>query len=160
MLCSVGYHLFACHRSEKTSRRWLALDYAGISVGILGCYVPGIFYAFYCNAVSTDQDNGTQDLHYLSYFLAILHKSRDRCYSSIKIISNPFLLVVLATGLPTDGVVLDPGCLLCPSPPSLPQQRLAKVTDDNLLLCGWHQCDSCVPLGLAEWWIVNWCRKG
>ncbi|XP_074546992.1 progestin and adipoQ receptor family member 3b [Halichoeres trimaculatus] len=50
MLCSVGYHLFACHRSEKTSRRWLALDYAGISVGILGCYVPGIFYAFYCNA--------------------------------------------------------------------------------------------------------------
>ncbi|TWW66508.1 Progestin and adipoQ receptor family member 3 [Takifugu flavidus] len=50
MLCSVGYHLFACHRSEKTSRRWLSLDYAGISVGILGCYVPGIFYAFYCDA--------------------------------------------------------------------------------------------------------------
>uniref|UniRef100_A0A3Q3DSI3 Progestin and adipoQ receptor family member IIIb n=1 Tax=Hippocampus comes TaxID=109280 RepID=A0A3Q3DSI3_HIPCM len=49
MLCSVGYHLFLCHRSEKTSRRWLALDYAGISVGILGCYVPGIFYSFYCN---------------------------------------------------------------------------------------------------------------
>lgn len=54
MLCSVGYHLFSCHRSEKTSRRWLALDYAGISVGILGCYVPGIFYAFYCNAVSDE----------------------------------------------------------------------------------------------------------
>lgn len=54
MLCSVGYHLFSCHRSEKTSRRWLALDYAGISVGILGCYVPGIFYAFYCNAVSVN----------------------------------------------------------------------------------------------------------
>ncbi|XP_068191266.1 progestin and adipoQ receptor family member 3-like isoform X2 [Antennarius striatus] len=51
MLCSVGYHLFSCHRSEKTSRRWLALDYAGISVGILGCYVPGIFYAFYCNTI-------------------------------------------------------------------------------------------------------------
>ncbi|XP_034085129.1 progestin and adipoQ receptor family member 3-like [Gymnodraco acuticeps] len=50
MLCSVGYHLFSCHRSEKTCRRWLSLDYAGISVGILGCYVPGIFYAFYCNA--------------------------------------------------------------------------------------------------------------
>lgn len=52
MLCSVGYHLFSCHRSETTCRRWLSLDYAGISVGILGCYVPGIFYAFYCNAVS------------------------------------------------------------------------------------------------------------
>lgn len=51
MLCSVGYHLFCCHRSEKTSRRWLALDYAGISVGILGCYVPGVFYAFYCDGV-------------------------------------------------------------------------------------------------------------
>ncbi|KAK7895581.1 hypothetical protein WMY93_020906 [Mugilogobius chulae] len=50
MLCSVGYHLFSCHRSEKTCRRWLSLDYAGISVGILGCYVPGIFYAFYCDA--------------------------------------------------------------------------------------------------------------
>lgn len=49
MLCSVGYHLFCCHRSEKTSRRWMALDYAGISIGIIGCYVPGVFYAFYCN---------------------------------------------------------------------------------------------------------------
>uniref|UniRef100_A0A8B9XAH9 Progestin and adipoQ receptor family member 3 n=1 Tax=Bos mutus grunniens TaxID=30521 RepID=A0A8B9XAH9_BOSMU len=49
MLCSVGYHLFSCHRSEKTCRRWMALDYAGISIGILGCYVSGVFYAFYCN---------------------------------------------------------------------------------------------------------------
>lgn len=57
MLCSVGYHLFACHRSEKTCRRWLSLDYAGISVGILGCYVPGIFYAFYCNAVSVNSQD-------------------------------------------------------------------------------------------------------
>ncbi|XP_069092908.1 progestin and adipoQ receptor family member 3 isoform X3 [Pleurodeles waltl] len=49
MLCSTGYHLFCCHRSEKTNRRWMALDYAGISIGILGCYVSGVFYAFYCN---------------------------------------------------------------------------------------------------------------
>lgn len=60
MLCSVGYHLFACHRSEKTSRRWLSLDYAGISVGILGCYVPGIFYAFYCDAVSFNAADGAE----------------------------------------------------------------------------------------------------
>lgn len=58
MLCSVGYHLFACHCSEKTSRRWLSLDYAGISVGILGCYVPGIFYAFYCDVVSFNAADG------------------------------------------------------------------------------------------------------
>ncbi|XP_069580851.1 progestin and adipoQ receptor family member 3-like isoform X4 [Brachyistius frenatus] len=49
MLCSVGFHLFCCHRSEKTSRRWMALDYAGVSIGILGCYVPGVFYTFYCH---------------------------------------------------------------------------------------------------------------
>ncbi|CAN9512719.1 unnamed protein product [Ophioblennius macclurei] len=49
MLCSVGFHLFCCHRSEKTSRRWMALDCAGVSIGILGCYVPGVFYTFYCN---------------------------------------------------------------------------------------------------------------
>lgn len=55
MLCSVGYHLFCCHRSEKTSRRWMALDYAGISIGILGCYVSGVFYAFYCSNVSGEQ---------------------------------------------------------------------------------------------------------
>ncbi|XP_038638821.1 progestin and adipoQ receptor family member 3-like isoform X3 [Scyliorhinus canicula] len=48
MLCSAGYHLFCCHHSEKTSQQWLALDYAGVSVGMLGCYVPGVFYAFYC----------------------------------------------------------------------------------------------------------------
>lgn len=53
MLCSVGYHLFCCHRSEKTSRRWMALDYAGVSIGILGCYVPGVFYTFYCNNVGS-----------------------------------------------------------------------------------------------------------
>ncbi|XP_056275823.1 progestin and adipoQ receptor family member 3a [Pseudoliparis swirei] len=49
MLCSAGYHLFCCHRSEETSRRWMALDYAGVSIGILGCYVPGVFYTFYCD---------------------------------------------------------------------------------------------------------------
>ncbi|XP_072352332.1 progestin and adipoQ receptor family member 3a isoform X4 [Scyliorhinus torazame] len=49
MLCSVGYHLFCCHRSEKANRCWMALDYAGIAIGILGCYVPAVFYAFYCN---------------------------------------------------------------------------------------------------------------
>ncbi|KAM9539523.1 progestin and adipoQ receptor family member 3-like isoform 1-T2 [Salvelinus alpinus] len=48
MLCSAGYHMFSCHLSEKTCHRWLALDFVGISVGILGCYIPGVFYAFYC----------------------------------------------------------------------------------------------------------------
>uniref|UniRef100_A0A4W5PBK2 Progestin and adipoQ receptor family member IIIb n=1 Tax=Hucho hucho TaxID=62062 RepID=A0A4W5PBK2_9TELE len=29
MLCSVGYHLFSCHLSEKKCCHWLALDYVG-----------------------------------------------------------------------------------------------------------------------------------
>ncbi|XP_070544927.1 progestin and adipoQ receptor family member 3-like isoform X2 [Ptychodera flava] len=47
MLCSAGYHLFCCH-SEKVCKWWLSLDLAGISVGLLGCYVPAVYYAFYC----------------------------------------------------------------------------------------------------------------
>lgn len=66
MLCSVGYHLFCCHRSEKTSRRWMALDYAGVSIGILGCYVPGVFYTFYCNNVKRSLTFAHSDLQLFS----------------------------------------------------------------------------------------------
>ncbi|XP_071953926.1 progestin and adipoQ receptor family member 3-like [Antedon mediterranea] len=47
MLSSAGYHLFCC-RSEVACKRWLCLDLAGISVGLLGCYFPAVFYAFSC----------------------------------------------------------------------------------------------------------------
>lgn len=53
LLCSAGYHLFNCH-SERASRRWLALDLAGISVGLIGCYLPGVHYAFYCLSIWRD----------------------------------------------------------------------------------------------------------
>ena len=36
----------------------MALDYAGVSIGILGCYVPGVFYTFYCNDVSSSLARG------------------------------------------------------------------------------------------------------
>ncbi|XP_078577924.1 progestin and adipoQ receptor family member 3-like isoform X1 [Branchiostoma floridae x Branchiostoma japonicum] len=49
MLCSAGYHLLCCHVSERVARRWLSLDLAGISVGVMGCYFPGVYYAYYCN---------------------------------------------------------------------------------------------------------------
>jgi len=52
MLCSTGYHVFRCH-SEKANLQWLALDLTGISVGLLGCYLPGIHYGFYCLSVRT-----------------------------------------------------------------------------------------------------------
>lgn len=48
MLCSAGYHTFAC-QSEIASRKWLSIDLAGVSVGLCGCYVPGAYYAFYCD---------------------------------------------------------------------------------------------------------------
>lgn len=51
MLLSSGYHLFFCH-SEKACKRWLAMDLAGISIGLIGCYLPSIQLAFYCHQVT------------------------------------------------------------------------------------------------------------
>ncbi|XP_006813570.2 progestin and adipoQ receptor family member 3-like [Saccoglossus kowalevskii] len=48
MLCSTGYHIFCCH-SENVAKWWLSMDLVGISMGLLGCYVPAIYYAFFCN---------------------------------------------------------------------------------------------------------------
>lgn len=50
MLCSTGFHIFACH-SERASKRWLQVDMTGVSIGIIGCYLPAVHYAFYCISV-------------------------------------------------------------------------------------------------------------
>jgi predicted membrane channel-forming protein YqfA (hemolysin III family) len=50
MLCSALYHLMYC-QSEHDYRKWLKWDVFGIVVGIMGCYIPGVYYAFYCNTV-------------------------------------------------------------------------------------------------------------
>ena len=47
MFCSAGYHLFCCH-SEKVFHQWLALDLAGVSIGLCVCYIPSVFYAYHC----------------------------------------------------------------------------------------------------------------
>lgn len=47
MICSAGYHVFYCH-SPQANVRWLAFDLSGIVVGLMGCYIPGVHYAFYC----------------------------------------------------------------------------------------------------------------
>uniref|UniRef100_A0A673Y4U2 Progestin and adipoQ receptor family member IIIb n=1 Tax=Salmo trutta TaxID=8032 RepID=A0A673Y4U2_SALTR len=45
MLCSVGYHLFSCHLSEKRSCHWLALDYVGtLAVTFQGSCMPSTFW--------------------------------------------------------------------------------------------------------------------
>lgn len=48
MFFSAIYHLFCCH-SERVFHLWLSLDLAGISLGVCSCYVPAIYYAFYCH---------------------------------------------------------------------------------------------------------------
>ncbi|EDO36328.1 predicted protein [Nematostella vectensis] len=48
LLCSTGYHLFNCH-SEKIFHRWFSLDLAGISLGLCSCYIPAVYYAYYCH---------------------------------------------------------------------------------------------------------------
>jgi len=53
MLCSAGYHTFVCH-SERASKRWLSIDLTGISIGLIGCYIPGVHYAFYCLSLWRD----------------------------------------------------------------------------------------------------------
>lgn len=53
MLCSTGFHIFCCH-SERASRRWLQVDMTGVSIGIIGCYLPAVHYAFYCLSIWRD----------------------------------------------------------------------------------------------------------
>ncbi|KAF7564044.1 hypothetical protein G7046_g28 [Stylonectria norvegica] len=44
---SATYHTLLCH-SHEAADRWVRLDYAGISVLILGSFVPGLYNGFYC----------------------------------------------------------------------------------------------------------------
>ncbi|KAL8586817.1 hypothetical protein ACOMHN_052693 [Nucella lapillus] len=53
MICSTGFHIFCCH-SERASRRWLQVDMTGVSIGIIGCYLPAVHYAFYCLSIWRD----------------------------------------------------------------------------------------------------------
>ena len=50
MFFSAFYHLFCCH-SERVFHLWLSLDLAGVSLGVCACYVPAVYYAFYCHVV-------------------------------------------------------------------------------------------------------------
>ncbi|XP_064632146.1 progestin and adipoQ receptor family member 3-like [Lineus longissimus] len=73
MLCSAGYHIFLCH-SERASRRWLAMDLAGICIGLIGCYLPAVHYAFYCLSI-------WRDIYLLTVFLL--------CFAVLTIQLNP-----------------------------------------------------------------------
>ncbi|XP_076820460.1 progestin and adipoQ receptor family member 3-like isoform X2 [Clavelina lepadiformis] len=48
MVCSASYHTFNCHIYESVATRWHAVDLYGITVGMMGCYIIGLYYGFYC----------------------------------------------------------------------------------------------------------------
>uniref|UniRef100_A0AC34QHC3 Uncharacterized protein n=1 Tax=Panagrolaimus sp. JU765 TaxID=591449 RepID=A0AC34QHC3_9BILA len=47
MVLSAGYHTFGCI-SPKIRKTWLRADVFGISAGLLGMYLGGIYTSFYC----------------------------------------------------------------------------------------------------------------
>lgn len=48
MLSSTLFHLFSCHMNEAVHRRFLALDYTGITACIIGSFYPPTYLAFSC----------------------------------------------------------------------------------------------------------------
>lgn len=50
MCLSSAYHIFQCC-SERLHARWLEADVAGVTVGLVGCYVQPLYYGFFCYPV-------------------------------------------------------------------------------------------------------------
>lgn len=48
MALSTLYHTFNSHQSEKYCMGWFSADLAGITAAILGSWVLGLYYGFYC----------------------------------------------------------------------------------------------------------------
>ncbi|EUC32668.1 hypothetical protein COCCADRAFT_37421 [Bipolaris zeicola 26-R-13] len=44
---SAAYHTLICH-SRAFAQLWVRLDFVGIVVQIIGSFIPGIYFAFYC----------------------------------------------------------------------------------------------------------------
>lgn len=49
MILSSFYHIFCC-RSERDYDCFLTYDLFGIALSLLGIYISGIYYAFWCHA--------------------------------------------------------------------------------------------------------------
>ena len=47
LLFSAGFHVFCC-QSQEAYNKWLRLDLIGITLSLWGCYIPSIYYGFYC----------------------------------------------------------------------------------------------------------------
>lgn len=55
MVMSSVYHTFSC-RSEKDYDCFLSLDLFGIALSLIAIYISGIYYAFWCQDVSEDEE--------------------------------------------------------------------------------------------------------
>lgn len=73
MFCSAFYHLVHCH-SETVCKRWLMFDMTGVSVALLGVYLPGTYYAFYCMQIWRDFYMGIFCIMSLGVLSCQLHK--------------------------------------------------------------------------------------
>lgn len=51
LLASSAYHLFLPQHTEVVYKRCLMVDLLGITMGMLSCYVPGLYYGFYCHGL-------------------------------------------------------------------------------------------------------------
>ncbi|KAL7673414.1 hypothetical protein ACOME3_008273 [Neoechinorhynchus agilis] len=51
LLCSTVFHIFACH-SCRVCKIFNKIDYCGISVLVIGSFIPWLHYAFYCNVAA------------------------------------------------------------------------------------------------------------
>lgn len=49
MTASAGYHTFIGHISEDAHFKWYRFDVCGIITGMLGCYIPGLYYGYWCH---------------------------------------------------------------------------------------------------------------
>ncbi|ESO10566.1 hypothetical protein HELRODRAFT_72643 [Helobdella robusta] len=47
LICSASFHIFKCH-SPEMYRKFLNIDLFGISLGLVGCYFPGLYLGFLC----------------------------------------------------------------------------------------------------------------
>lgn len=59
MVLSSLYHTFSCHASDSFMYACLSLDILGITLGLMGTFLSGIYYAFWC-------DPGWRDFYLLT----------------------------------------------------------------------------------------------
>lgn len=82
LLLSTGFHLFFC-LSERAYQRWLILDLLGVSVGLLGIYLSGIRYSFYCHQVRELEPKISNSLSRFFFYINFRNGTTCTCRFSV-----------------------------------------------------------------------------